>query len=157
MQALWRWARHSGWAVKRGTLGMKDLGQIVRRTVPRRQRYVSWVMEKKFLVEWAGRSSGKFPGTSGWLSLNVVRSVSAWVGVVKGHAVDSEDCRNEGNAAYSTCPYIAVVYTAPRRSSSLVEPRSSRTRLPSGVALVESSEKTNDDVYVWKRRHEGFD
>jgi hypothetical protein len=68
-------------------------------------------MEKKFLV---GRSSEKFPGTTGWSSLNVARSVWAWIGIVKGDAVVSENCRNEGNTAYSASPYVAVVHPTRR-------------------------------------------
>ena len=43
--------------------------------------------------------------------INVRRSQN---GVIKGDAVVSEDCWNEGNAAYSVSPYVTVVHPAPQ-------------------------------------------
>ena len=46
--------------------------------------------------------------------MNVARSVWAWIGIVKGDAVVSENGRNEGNTAYSASPYVAVVHPTPQ-------------------------------------------
>ena len=60
-----------------------------------------------------GRSSEKFPGMSGWWSLNTARSVWVYAGVVKGCAVVSEDHRTKGNVTYSASPHIVVIHPAP--------------------------------------------
>ena len=72
-----------------------------------------WMVKMKFRVGWVGRSLEKFPGTSGWRSLNTARSVWVYAGVVKGYAVVSEDHRTKGNAAYSASPHVVVIHPAP--------------------------------------------
>ena len=47
----------------------------------------------------------RFPGTSGWRSLNTAWSIWVYAGVVKGYVVVSEDHRTKGNAAYSASPH----------------------------------------------------
>ena len=49
-------------------------GHIVRRTIGGNATSF-WMVGKKFRVGRVGRSSEKFPGTSGWRSLKTARSV----------------------------------------------------------------------------------
>jgi hypothetical protein len=93
--------------------------------------------------EWVGRSSEKFPRTSGWRSVERGAEHLGLGWAVKGDAVVSENCRNEGNAAYSASPHGRCHSPSPPVVWN--QEAQERGNLPSGVALVDRS-KTDDKV-----------